>query len=122
MDKKEHMIIYKESIWSRIKNKFLSLFSKKKNQSNIDSHKENKIVNTVSKTKEEIMEIYNKVKSRQMEIEELDGDTLDKVILLIREEMDLINKKIENELNDTKMHLHDLKSYIKDIELAKKNS
>jgi len=122
MDKNEQMITYKESIWTKIKNKFLNLVFKKKNQNDIDVNKENKNVNIPSKTKEEIMEIYNKVKSRQMEVEELDEDTLDKVILLIREEMELINKKIEVELNDTKMHLYDLKSYIKDIESAKKSS
>ena len=95
MNKNEQMITYKESIWSRIKNKFFNLFFKKNKQEGIDINTEKEGINKKVKTKEEIMEIYNKVKSRQIEVEDIDEDTLDKVILLIREEMELINKKIE---------------------------
>jgi len=118
MAKNKQMKIYENSLWSIIKNKFFNIFKKEKNSNKV-------IINDISnnkslKTKEEIMEIYNKVKSKQMEVEEIDENTLDKIMILVKEEIDLINKKVEMELNDAKMHLYDLKNYVKDIELSKK--
>ena len=40
------------------------------------------------------MDIYNKVKNGQIDIDVLDEDTQEKIMIMINEEIDLTNKKI----------------------------
>ena len=45
-------------------------------------------------SKKEFMDIYNKVKNGQIDIDVLDEDTQEKIMIMINEEIDLTNKKI----------------------------
>ena len=118
MNKNEQMIVRKVSFWNRIKQTFKNIF-----------FKSNDFVGTTDnlgiysdKTKEELMEIYNKVKNYAIDLNELDSDTLYKIMLLLKEEIEISNKKLKEEFNQTTLHLYNLKMYNKQVELLKKDS
>lgn len=92
----KQLIKYKKSFFTKIKEKFLNLFHRNKNIKKIESIKEvdneqtdekvhiednfiesqGEIAHNTNMSKEEFMEIYNKVKTG-----EIDTDTLDEEIL-----------------------------------------
>ena len=118
MNKNEQIIVRKVSFWNKFKQIFKNIFFK---SNDIVESKESLRIYT-DKSKKEILEIYNKVKNNVIDLNELDSDTLYKIMLLVREEIELSNKKFKEEFNQTTLHLYNLKMYNKQIELLKKDS
>lgn len=119
MDENKQMLTYKNGLWSKIKQTIKKLFSKKSNSFSNSSITE--VKNIQEHSKEEFMKIYNSVKSNTIDLESLDKKTLYKIMLLLKEEMDLLDKKLSNAFNETDIHLYNLKMYTKEIELLNKN-
>lgn len=118
MNKNEQVIVRKVSFWNKIKQIFKNTFLSSKD---ISENKEDSEV-CIGKTKKEIMEIYNNVKNNDMDLNELDSNTLYKIMLLIKEEIEISNKKLKEEFDQTTLHLCNLKMYNKQVEFLKKNS
>ena len=118
MNKNEQIIVRKVSFWNKIKQIFKNTFLSSKD---ISENKEDSEV-CIGKTKKEIMEIYNNVKNNDMDLNELDSNTLYKIMLLIKEEIEISNKKLKEEFDQTTLHLCNLKMYNKQVEFLKKNS
>lgn len=121
MNQNEHMIIYKNNFWRKLKNIIKNIFAKNEIQDNKEEAKKIND-NTQKKSKQEILEIYNNVKLGQIELEELDDDDLYKVMILLKEELEITHSKLKEELKKIDIQLYNLKTYNKEIELLKKNS
>lgn len=125
MEETKQMTTYKSGFWNTLKQKIISIFfkSKKKNyQQTKEEHESNTQNIKDEKSKKEIMEIYNKVKANQINLVDLDKDTLYKIMLLLNEEIEINNKKMEEKIKEIDIHLYNVKMYTKEIELFKKKS
>ncbi|MBR3249408.1 MAG: hypothetical protein IKF83_01760 [Clostridia bacterium] len=72
--------------------------------------------------KKELMQIYSDVKSKKISPKELDFDTLIKVMLMLKEELELMLKTSNKNMEKIQISLNNIKMYEKEIELLKKNS
>ena len=72
--------------------------------------------------KKELMQIYSDVKSKKIRPKELDFDTLIKVMLMLKEELELMLKTSNKNMEKIQISLNNIKMYEKEIELLKKNS
>lgn len=125
----KYLIVRKESFFSKIKNWFNSIFTKNRiveekkytlekeesnteNTSNIIEKKESNFENINSnfrkkyqEDKSKFMDIYNKVKKKEIDVDELDDETAEKICKLLNEEilmkMNRINDKYQ-QINNKK--------------------
>lgn len=123
----KQIVKYKESFWSKIKNKFINLFKRTKNNYNNEevqniSAKDNDIVQKNNMSKQEVMELYKKVKNKEVELESLDNESLYKILSLLEEELKLWDEKVTNQCKQIESHLDTARMYNKQIELIKKDA
>ena len=90
MNEEKQLIKYKKGFFRRIKEAFFNIFHKKNEEPELN---EDEIMPKIE-SKKEFMDIYNKVKNGQIDIDVLDEDTQEKIMIMINEEIDLTNKKI----------------------------
>lgn len=117
MKVEQQMTKYNNSLWGKIKQKLLYFFYGNRKNNNI-----NKSASTEEKSKEEIISLYNKVKSGNVNLDDLDEKMLYKIALLLKEEIDILNEKLKEDFYETTMHLNNLKMYNKEVQLLRKNS
>ena len=121
MNKDKQMIQYKEKFFSKLKQKIKSLFFKSniKNieKENIAASKHNEELN-----KEEIMRLYKNVKDEKVDLNNIEAKDLYRVMLLLKEEIEIIENKINREMQDVDIHYNNLKMYNKQVSLLKKDS
>ncbi len=118
-DKK--LIKYKKSFFTKIKEGLLNFFHRKQIIQKRDTIKDNNneqkeektviedtlkepqenILKNKNMSKEEFMEIYNKVKNKEIDTDTLDEDTLYKIMIMLNEEIELSSKKVYNEIRKT---------------------
>lgn len=72
--------------------------------------------------KKEFRQIYNDVKLKKINPEQLDFETLTKVMLMLKEELKLMLKTSNKNMEKIQISLENIKMYEKEIELLKKNS
>lgn len=119
MNEMKQMTTYKNSFWHTMKQSIKNFFYKWKKTSQKASIIESQNKNGL--TKEEFMKIYNSVKSNNIDFNTLDKEVLYNIVLLLREEIDLLDNNLKEHLTKTEIHLFNLKMYHKQIELLNKN-
>lgn len=118
MKEEVQLIEYKkESFFERIKNKIKRMFFKKEQ---VKVNEEN--VDYVGLNKGEFFEIYEKVKNGEMNLENLDKETVVKILRMLKEELNINRNKINEKMNSFKISLDNAKMYNKEIELYMKNN
>ncbi len=126
MNDSPQMIKYKnDSFWMKIKRKIQSLFTNKKNKENNNttiSSTTNSFNSNQNIDKKEFLDLYSKVKNKQIELSKLDQKTLYNVLLMIKGELEINRKNIQNQMNKVKISLDNIKINTKEIELLKRNS
>ena len=121
MNEDKQMIQYKESFFEKLKRKIKSIFLKSDinniERENIETPKHNEKLN-----KEEIMKLYKDVKVGTVDLNNVEEKDLYRVMLLLKEEIEIIKDKINKEMQDVDIHYNNLKMYNKQISLLKKDS
>ena len=79
-------------------------------------------VDYVGLNKGEFFEIYEKVKNGEMNLENLDKETVLRILRMIKEELSINSDKINKKMNSFKISLDNAKMYNKEIELYTKNN
>lgn len=116
METDKQMIEYKkETLFSRIKKKIMNFFSRRK-ETTTQVIKE-KVVN-----KQDFFNTYNAVKEGSIDLDTIEPDTLYRIILLLKEEIDMSCKKADEKIQMIETSLANIKMYSKDIELMKKKA
>jgi hypothetical protein len=113
------LIKYKKyGFFEKIKNKIKGIFSKKEEvkvvTNNINLDKD--VID-----KKRFFETYEKVKNQEIKIEDLDKETIKKILLMTVEELNINSKKIDEKLKVLKISLDNTKIYSKEIEMMKNN-
>lgn len=125
MKDNNQMIKVEDGFFARLRNKIKDLFLKFK-KVNKTENKLNAIQekNNNGLSKQEIIILYEKIKNEEIDLEQLDvdDDTLYKVIELLNEEINIIHNKMKSTLEETKIHLYNLKMYTKEIEILNKKN
>lgn len=123
----KQLINYKKSFFTKIKEKFLNFFNRNKNIKKIESikevdneqtdekvHTENNLIeeqgeidNNKNMSKEEFMEIYNKVKTGEIDTETLEEEILYKIMIMLNEEIELSSEKTYNQIRKTEELIND---------------
>ena len=93
----KQLIKYKKGFFRRIKEAFFNIFHKKNEKNDLREEIEKPKV----ELKKDFMEIYNKVKNGQVDIDTLDEETQERIMIMINEEIDLTNRKIYEVLKQT---------------------
>ena len=113
MQENKNLIVYKESIFTKIKNFFKNIFGKKetndviqensKDTSYINSSKQsfNELI-SFRENKEEL-ELINAIRNNPEKLYSMDMEELDKIELAIRNRQRFVNKKIEKLKTDLAM-------------------
>ena len=117
MEPNNQMRTYKNSWWNRLGQKIKNMFKAKKEIVNDNEIKE--VQNNISK--EEFMKIYEEVKKDNIDLRGLDKETLKRVMLMLNEEIEIKQHKLEETLKDIETSIYNLKVYQKELEI-KKNS
>lgn len=109
--KNTYLIERKETIFSKIKKWFHGIFKKniiqEETNSNIETTQNTENMNnniekidnsikTYEEDKERFMEVYNKVKNREIDFDTLDEETIEKICQLLKEEIHMKNKIIDD--------------------------
>lgn len=125
MKDNNQMIKVEDGFFARLRNKIKDLFLKFK-KVNKTENKLNAIQekNNNELSKQEIITLYKKIKNEEIDLEQLDvdDDMLYKVIELLNEEINIIHNKMKSTLEETKIHLYNLKMYTKEIEMLNKKN
>lgn len=93
----KQLIKYKKGFFRRIKEAFFNIFHKK----NAINDLKEEIEKPKVESKKDFMDIYNKVKNGQMDIDLLDEENQERIMIMINEEIDLTNRKIYEVLKQT---------------------
>jgi len=117
METKDKMIIYRHGFWDKIKQKIRSIFLKKQ-----DIYQEQMDIKEKSNSKEEIMNIYNKVKYGNVNLSDLDKNILYKIMILLNEEIEITSKKMKGKITEANMLLYNIKMHNKELDYKKQNS
>lgn len=124
-DKFNEMISCKdESFFTKIKRKIFSFFSRRKKPVDVEnSEQSNIIIPTGLKVfeKKEFFKIYNKIKSEEIDLNEIDEETLYKVITMLDEEMTVNSRKIDDQMKMIEININSLKMYNSSIKALNKN-
>lgn len=70
--------------------------------------------------KKEFFELYKKVKSKEIDINTLDQEKKRRILIMIREEVNINSKKIDEKFSELNVSTENIKIYNKEIELLKK--
>ena len=108
----------KENFFEKIKNKIINMFSKKKNIKKVSQNTKNNIPNIDKKS---FIDTYEKAKKQEIDIENLDKETIRKILLMEIEELNISSEKIDRKLESFEINLNNVKMYNREIKLLKKN-
>lgn len=111
MEPKVQMTEYKKSFWCKIKEKIFNIFFKNKEyieEKNVMVAENNKVEKIEDNSKKEFMKVYEQVKKQEISLDDLEDNMLYKVMLFLKEEIDITNKKIKAEINETAIHVNNL--------------
>lgn len=103
---KKELIKVNDGFVSKIKNFFRNLFYSSKKSENIglaNEKKENNIAQNIV-SKDEFMSIYQKAKNKEIDLETLEPKMLEKMCILLEEEISLKQKKLDEKLLKIKMY------------------
>ena len=120
MQNNNQIIKYKLNFLNKIKQKVISIFTKKQEVKTYTYNDD--IIKGDKTSKEKVMEIYKQIKNDKIKIDDLDESVVSKLIILMNEEMKINNEKINKEIESMKTHLYNMEMYNKQIEILKKNS
>ena len=129
MQNNNQIIKYKLNFLNKIKQKIISIFTKKQEVKTYTYNYD--IIKGDKTSKEKIMEIYKQIKNDKIgnrvvvtvkSVNDLDESVVSKLIILMNEEMKINIEKINKEIESMKTHLYNMEMYNKQIELLKKNS
>ena len=111
MESKVQIIECKKSFWNKVKEKISKIFFRKRSyiEENSEIIKENiNIEKAEDNSKKEFMQVYEQIKNQEISLDEVDDNMLYKVMLLLKEEIDITNKKIDLEINEVAISLNNL--------------
>ena len=111
------MIEYKkENFFSKIKQKILSFFNRKNETKEIIEEPKTTI------NKKDFFDIYSNVKNKNLNLDELNKDTLYKVMIMLDEEISGYLKRIEENKDKIDVSVNNLKIYNQELKLIKRKA
>ena len=113
----KQMIEYKPNWWNKFKQKLFN-FLKIKTQKPINTEQETS-QDPKTMPKEEFMEIYKGVKEGTVDMKTLDNKTLERIMILLNEEINLTYNMLKDNLNKIDLSLINMKMYNKEVDIMK---
>ena len=101
-------------IWNKIKEIFIKLFKAKKQKALAEKNeiKEAEEKSTKNRiTKDEFFNIYNQVKKKEISLDSLTVEDLEKIDRMLDEEIEIKTKKIDRQITELNMKNMDIKFY-----------
>ena len=99
----------RESILTKIKNFFKRIFRNNKVKKLPKPKEEPKMV--LSKSKEEYLKLYQDIKDKKINVNTLSEEDLKVLIALVKQEINYLDKKIDNEKTECNMYRRKIEYY-----------
>ena len=116
MKEEKQMIVYKENWWSKIKLKIIRIFKPNYSEPNNEKMK-NTEETEKALSKDEFMEVYKGVKAGTVDMKTLDNKTLERIMILLNEEINLTYNILKDKLNKIDLSLFNTMIYAEETKV-----